>query len=112
MENLLGTTPAVFVAVTVVVMGAAAYMTGQALAVTWRPLWQVVIYCLLLALACRFLIYALFEGQLLSPSGYLADAVVLLAIGLLSFRQHHVARMVQQYPWLYRRSGPWSYRRR
>jgi len=110
MEAILGTTVGVFIGVTVAVMGGAAYMTGQALANTWRPLWQLVGYCALLSLGARFLIFALFEGELLSLSGVLIDAAVLIAIGLLSYRMRHVARTVQQYPWLYRRTSLWSYR--
>jgi hypothetical protein len=112
MDLYLGTTPGVFLAVSVTVLGGAAYMTGQALAGAWRPVWQVVLYCLLLALAARFLIYALFQGTLLSPTGYLTDAAVLLLIGLVSYRLRHVSRMVQQYPWLYERTGPLGYRAR
>ena len=110
MESILGTTLGVFTTVTVVVMGGAAFMTGRALAGTWRPLWQVLAYCVLMGLASRFLIYALFEGELLSLTGFLADVAVLTSIGLVSYRVRHVSRMVQQYPWQYERTGPWTYR--
>ncbi len=40
----------VFLGLTIVVMGFAAYMTGKALANTWKPLWQLFLYCLLLGL--------------------------------------------------------------
>ena len=112
MESLLGTTPAVFVLVTVVVMGFAAFMTGQALAATWKPLWQVVFYCLLLGLGARFLIYSLFGGTLLSLSGYLADAAVLVALGLFAFRLTRVRKMTSQYPWIYERAGLLGWRER
>ena len=112
MEQILGTTFPVFVAVTLVVMGFAAYMTGQALANTWRPVWQAVVYCALLGFADRFLTFALFDGELLSPTGFLVDTAALVAIGLVAFRLTHVARMVSQYPWLYERVGLWTYRPR
>ena len=112
MQQILGTTIPVFITMTVFVMGFAAYMTGQALANTWRPVWQVVVYCVLLGLADRFLTFALFDGELLSFSGFLFDTAVLVAIGLIAFRLTHVARMVSQYPWLYERVGLWTYRRR
>ena len=110
MEELLGTTPGVFVLVTVAVMGFAAYMTGQGLAGTWKPVWQVIFYCLLLGFAARFLIFSLFEGKLLSLSGYLIDAAVLVAIGLFAYRLTQARKMASQYPWIYERAGLLSWR--
>ncbi len=112
MEAFLGTSLAVFIGVTVILMGGAAYMTGQAVANTWRPIWQVFSYCLLLGFGSRFLIYALFGGKLLSATGLLADIVVLTLIGLVAYRITHVSKMVAQYPWLYQRTGLWSYRQK
>jgi hypothetical protein len=37
---------------------------------------------------------------------------VLLIIAGTAFRATQVGRMVAQYPWLYERSGPLSYRRK
>ena len=78
METLLGTTLDVWIGVTVVLTGGAGYMTGQAIARTWRPLWQVVAYSLLLALVSRFFVYALFDGYMLLASGYIIDAAVIM----------------------------------
>jgi hypothetical protein len=110
MENLLGAPPAVFVGVTLVLFGGAAWLTGQALAGTWRPAWQAFVYAPLLAAVDRFLIYALFGGELLSLPGYLFHAALLLAIMLLAYRFTRARRMVSQYPWLYERAGPFSWR--
>lgn len=112
METLLGTTLDVWIGITLVLTGGASYMTGQAIARTWRPLWQVVAYSLLLAVASRFFVYALFDGYMLLASGYVIDAVVLMAIGLLASRINQVQMMVNQYPWLYERAGPLAYRAR
>ncbi len=112
METILGNSIAVFIGITCVLAGGAAWMTGQALAANWRPAWQAVGYSLLLGLADRFIIYALFDGELLSVSGYLVDTAVLVAIALAAFRITRVAGMVQQYPWLYERSGILGWRRR
>ncbi len=68
-------------------------------------MWQVVFYCLLLGLGARFLIFSLFEGKLLSLSGYLIDAGVLVAIGLFAYRLTQARKMVSQYPWIYERAG-------
>ena len=112
MEALLGTTPGVSFTVTVVVMGFAAFMTGQALAGTWKSMWQVVLYCLLLGLGDRFLIFSLFEGELLSLSGYVIDSAVLVAISLFAYRLTQARKMTSQYPWIYERAGLLSWRNR
>lgn len=102
----------VFVGVTVCLLGFAAFMTGQALATAWRPVWQVVFYGLLLGFADRFLTWALFQGELLSPAGYVLDTIVILAISLLSYWLTLARRMVGQYPWLYDRAGPFGWKAR
>tara|TARA_A100001037_G_C15148871_1_gene637895 strand:+ start:4807 stop:5151 length:345 start_codon:yes stop_codon:yes gene_type:complete len=112
MESLLGTTYGVFFIVTIMVMGFAAYMTGQACANTWRPAGHTVFYCLMLGLTDRFLTFALFEGELLSLTGYVIDTAVLIAIALFAYRLNRAARLVTQYPWLYERTGLLTYRER
>jgi branched-chain amino acid transport system ATP-binding protein len=97
---------------TVVLFGGAAVMAGQALARNWRPAWQAVPYALLLAAADRFLLYALFDGDLLSWSGYVIAFFILVAFCLLAWRVTRARRMVAQYPWLYRRAGLFGWRER
>ncbi|MCW8945997.1 MAG: hypothetical protein OQL10_14865 [Sedimenticola sp.] len=99
----------VFIGVTLILFGGAAYMMGQAIAITWRPVLHVLAYGMLLGAGDRFLIFALFGGELTSLAGYLVDTVAIIAIGLLAFRITRVNRMVSQYPWLYRRSGFFSW---
>jgi ABC-type uncharacterized transport system permease subunit len=112
MEQLLGTSLPVYLGVVVVIIGFATFMTGQALANTWKRAWQVVVSCILLAFASRFLVFALYQGELLSISGYLIDAVVLNGIGLFAFFLTRARRMVRQYPWLYERAGLFGWRPR
>lgn len=95
----------VFIGVTLMLGGGAAWMMGQSLAKTWRPIWQVFIYALLLGLADRFMIFALFDGELLSFKSFMVDSATLLIIGLGSWRFNQVSMMVKQYPWLYRRAS-------
>ena len=109
---MIGATFPVFLGVTVVLMGGAGYLTGQALARGWRPVWQVVGYGLLLGLADRFLTFALFDGALLTPAGQAIDTAVIVAFALVGYRTTLAARMVAQYPWLYRRSGLLKWRER
>ncbi len=104
--------PAVFIGLTVVIGGGAAWMAGRGLALKWRPLWQLVVYMLLLAAAVRFLHYALFGEVLLSLRSYLADAAMLLAAGWLGHRMTRVRQMTRQYYWLYEPAGPLAWRRK
>ncbi len=111
-EELLGTTLNVFFVITVLIMGFAAFMTGQGMANTWRRWKQCVFYSILLGFADRFLVFALFQGELFSISGFIIDTAVLTLICLTSFRLAQVQRMVRQYEWEYEKAGPFSWRRR
>jgi hypothetical protein len=112
MEAITGTSVSVTVGLTVILMGFCAFMTGQAVANTWRPMYQMVAYSILLGFLDRFLTYALFQGQLLSLSGYIFDTLIIFVIAMLSFRFTRVNKMLSQYPWLYERTGPLSFRKR
>ena len=109
MTGLLGTSVGVFIGLHLILLGGAAFLTGNAIAGTWRPWSQVVGYTLLLGLTARFLTWSLFGGELFSLSGYAVDVVVLGAIGLFAWRVTHARKMVAQYPWLYRRRGLTGY---
>ena len=50
----------VFLIFTVLIAGGAAFLMGQAIAATWRPIWQCVSYGILLGFAERFMVFALF----------------------------------------------------
>jgi len=110
MSALTGVSLAVFLSLTVVVIGGGGVLTGLAIGRNWRPAKQAAAAALGLGLFDRFLIYALFDGPLLSVTGYLIDSAVVLVMALAAWRIANVARMVQQYPWLYRRAGLFSYR--
>jgi hypothetical protein len=92
--------------------GGAAWATGRALADTWRPFGQAILYLLLLGAAIRFAHFALFQGELLSLPSYASDATVLLVVGGLSWRLTRARRMVRQYRWLYERTSPLTWRER
>jgi hypothetical protein len=101
-----------FILVTVVMGGWAAWQTGQAVAKTWGEIWKLVAYCLLLGLVVRFLHFALFQGTLLSLKYYIVDTAIVTAAGLIGWRVKRATQMVTQYPWEYVRSGPLGWRRR
>ncbi|GLQ06984.1 hypothetical protein GCM10007924_22050 [Sneathiella chinensis] len=100
----------VFLFMTVIIAGGAAFMAGRSLAMKWRPLIQPILYMMLLGLAVRFFHYALFQGDLLSVHFYITDTLVLIGISLLAYRLTRVRQMVTQYPWLYERTGPLTWR--
>ena len=100
-----------FAALTVVIAGAAAYMTGRAIARGWRSPWQCIGYMLLLGGADRFFHYALAKGTLLSLHYYLVDTAILCLIALFAFRMIRVWQLATQYPWLYQRTTPLTYRK-
>jgi hypothetical protein len=112
MQDLLGAPLPVFIGVTLVLFGGAAIMTGHAIAATWRPAWQCVVYGLLLAVADRLMGALLFTGELLSVTGYLIDAAVLIGMALIAHRATRAHRIVSQYPWLYERAGIFGWRER
>jgi len=107
-ESSLG----VFLLVSVLMGGGAAWLAGRALAATWRPWWHVVLYMAILSLAVRFLHYALFDGKFLSLHYYLVDYLVCLGFGLLGFRLQRVTQMVTRYSWINERAGVFRWRRR
>jgi hypothetical protein len=105
-------TPLQVVLVTGLIGGGAAWLTGQAIARTWRPFWHVVAYIALLGAAVRFVHFALFQADLISPASYAVDALYLLVLGSLAWRMTRAAQMATQYYWLYERTGPLTWRAR
>ncbi len=85
-------------------------MTGRAMANTWRPMWQIVPYSLLLGMGCRYMTFALFEGELLQFSGFLVSTTVMLVIAAATYRIVKSRRMVSQYPWIYASKGLFAWR--
>nr|WP_082417390.1 hypothetical protein [Blastochloris viridis] len=98
-----------FTIVTVALGGGAAWLSGRAVAETWRPYVQLLAYMLILAAAVRFVHFALFHGTLLSLSYFAVDLVILSAIASLGYRSTRARQMATQYRWLYTRSGPLSW---
>jgi hypothetical protein len=99
------------VLVTGLLGGGAAWLAGRAIALTWRPPWKVAIAMLLLGAAARFIHFALFHGNLLSLASYASDVCIFAVVGLIAWRATRTTQMVRQYPWLYARTGPLSWRK-
>jgi hypothetical protein len=102
----------VFVLISVILGGGAAALAGRAIALTWRPWWQIVVYMLILGGAVRFIHFALFGGTLRSLHYYVVDSAICMALGLIGFRAARAAQMVTQYRWINRPNGPLRWRRK
>jgi hypothetical protein len=104
--------PFVFLVLTVILGGGAAFLAGRGLARSWKPFWRVFFYMALLAAAVRFFHYALFDGSLLSIPYYTVAYVVLVIAACLGFRSMRTTQMVTQYRWLYQRTSPLTWKER
>ncbi|WP_407050536.1 DUF6867 family protein [Methyloraptor flagellatus] len=98
-----------FLLVTCLMGGWAAWMTGKACASTWRPYPVLAVYLVLLTAAVRFIHFALFGGTLFSAHYFLVDLVVVQAIGALGYRHMRTRQMVSKYRWLYAAAGPFGW---
>lgn len=114
MQGVLYEEPTVwlFLLVTVVMGGWLAWMTGRAVALTWKPNVQLVIYVLVLGLVIRFIHFALFGATLLTLHYYIVDTIVLMAFGFAGWRYNRARQMTTQYRWLYERTGPFGWKPR
>ena len=99
----------VFLLVTIILGGGASFLSGRAIAGTWRPSWQVVLAALALGGAVRFFHFALFGGTLLAPYYYAVDTLFCLLFGLWGYRMTRAGQMAEQYGWIYRRAGLLNY---
>jgi hypothetical protein len=102
----------IFLLVTIVLGGGTAALAGRAIAVTWRPWWQVVSYAAILGGAVRFFHFALFGGTLLSLHYYVVDSLICMMFGFVGFHAARAAQMITQYPWINQPDRPLRWRRK
>ena len=114
MENglLWEVTIAEFILVTIALGGGTAWMTGRAVASTWRTPLQLALYMVMLACAVRFIHFALFQGTLLSLHYFLVDFVFILVFAFLGMRFTRAGQFAKQYGFAFTRSGPFSWRQK
>ena len=108
LEGSLG----VFLLLTVVLGGGAAYLAGRSLAKDWRSLPSLILFMIPLGAGVRFLHFALFQHELFSLTHFISHTLILMAFAILGYRIKRVSQMVTQYPWLYERSGALSWRQK
>ena len=100
-----------FIIITIILGGGAAFLSGRALALTWRSVWLVLFAALALGAAVRFLHFALAGNTLLTPYYYGVDAAICLLFGLWGYRVTRAGQMSRQYGWLYQRVGSLNWAR-
>lgn len=98
-------------AILAVVLLGPAFLAGRAVARGWRPWWHAALWMVPYAFALRFLRYALSGHDLLSVEGYLLALFAAIVVAVLGHRTTRTTQMVTQYPWLYERSSPLTWRR-
>ena len=99
-----------FLLMTLTLFGWCSYQLGKAMANTWQPISLMIFYVLLLTAFDRFLLFALFEQELLSVKMFFIDFITLLLISIISYRVAKINYMINQYPWKYQKSGFFSYK--
>lgn len=87
----------VFLLVSLIMGGSTAYVSGRAIAETWRPIWQGVVYAGIIGLAVRFIHFALFDEVLLSLRSYVTDCALLLAATFAGYHLTRQRQMREQY---------------
>jgi hypothetical protein len=101
-----------FIFVTMILGGGTAWMTGRAVAQTWRTPQQLAGYMLILGLAVRFIHFALFNGTLLSGYYFVVDFIVILIFAFLGMRFTRAGQIATQYSFAFIRSGPFGWRQK
>jgi hypothetical protein len=102
----------VFLLLTVAIGCTGAWVSGKAIAQTWRPFWQLPGYVLLLVAGVRFLHYALFWEPLLPIQNWAVDYIFLFIAAALGYRRMRSLQISTQYCWLFEPRGPLGWRRK
>lgn len=99
-------------AILLLILFGPAWLAGRAVARGWNPWWHSALWMVPYAAGLRFLRYALFDNELLSVEGYAGTLAAAIVVAALGHRLTRTGQMVGQYPWLYERSSPLTWRRR
>ena len=100
----------VFLILTVIGGGGAAFMAGRSSALGWKPIPTLVFFMMIFGAGLRFLHFALFQETLTSGYYYVVQTAVIIGFALLGYRMTRVNQMTQKYPWLYEKTSPFGWR--
>lgn len=114
MQGILYEEPSffLFALVTVVMGGWAAWRTGMAIAKTWKPIWLLIPYMLLLGAAVRFIHFAMFHGSLFSLRYYIVDTIIVMIAAYLGWRSERALGMARQYGFAFEKTSFLSWKRK
>ncbi len=102
--------PWIFLILTVILGGAAAFMSGRAMAKGWKSPWILACYMVLFTAGIRFLHFALFEAQLSSLQYFFSHGIIVFAAAFLGYRLTLAQQMASKYPWAYELTSPLTWR--
>ncbi len=112
MEFLFEENFGVFLFLTVILGGGAAFMAGRSIARSWGSLVYLFIMILLLNAGLRFLHFALFGADLLSVEHFIVQGIILEFLAFLGYRMTLAKLMTSKYPWLYEMTSPITWRQK
>ncbi|MBG1231946.1 DUF6867 family protein [Aestuariivirga litoralis] len=104
--------PYVFLCITIILGGGAAFLAGRSLARGWKSPILLFFYMLIFTAGIRFLHFALFQAQLTSLHYYLSHGLVVMIFAFVGYRTTLAKQMTEKYPWLYERTSPLSWRQK
>ena len=93
---------ATFLFITIVLGGAAGFLSGRAIAMTWRPRWSLIPAALAVGVGVRFIHFALFNASFVSPHYYAVDTIFIFAAAVAGYRFARQRQMARQYGFLRR----------
>ena len=88
---------AILIIISLLLGGGAAWLTGRGIALTWQPLWRCWVWMLPLALAVRFIHFALFKAGLMNIAPYFLDLFILIACSSFGYAVTRARQMSRQY---------------
>lgn len=84
----------------------ATFLAARAIAGTWRPWWQLVVYVPILGMVLHLLHWGLFQHLLSRPGQHLTlfllDTALCALVAVVGFRITRARQMARQYSWLHK----------
>ena len=95
-EASLGT----FLLVTIIMGGAAGWLSGRAIALNWQARWTLIPAAIGVGAGIRFIHFALFGATFVSPQYFVVDTIFILAAAFVGYRVARQRQMARQYGFL------------
>jgi len=97
---------ATFLFVTFVLGGAAAFLSGRAIARIWQPWWMTVPAAFAVGIGVRFIHFALFDAAFAVLRFFAVDTLIVFAFALAGYWVARERQMTRQYGVLKRETPP------